>query len=72
MGKDGFQNWYNASHTKINYIEGSFALEIWNYAPILLAKGDAVDRLSLYLSMKDHADERIQIALENLIEDMPW
>jgi hypothetical protein len=31
-----------------------------------------VDRLSLYLSMKDSADERVQSALEMLMEEMEW
>ena len=31
-----------------------------------------VDKLSLYLSLKNNDDERIQIELENLINDIKW
>jgi hypothetical protein len=31
-----------------------------------------VDRLSLYLSLKDSADERVQSALDVLLGEMEW
>lgn len=43
-------------------------LEVWTYAPTLLSAGPCVDILSLYLSLRDEYDERIQIALENALE----
>lgn len=51
---------------------GENTIEIWKYAPELLAKDGVVDRLSLYLSLKDSEDERIQIELEHLIDNMQW
>lgn len=51
---------------------GDITLEIWKYAPELLREGDTVDKLSLYLSLKDNEDERIQIELEHLIEGIKW
>ena len=51
---------------------GSYEIEIWNYAPQLLAQRDIVDRLSLYLSLKNNKDERIESALDELLEGFEW
>lgn len=63
---------------------GSEFLEIWKYKPIHLYNENAdtkkpkngerepVDRLSLYLSLKDSHDERVQQALKTLIEGAAW
>ena len=51
----------------------SALIEIWSYAPAVLARdGDAVDRLSLYLSLRDSPDERVQGQLSAMMEDVPW
>jgi hypothetical protein len=45
-------------------------MEIWAYQPELLAshgKKGTVDPLSLYLSLKEKSDERIEMALEELL-----
>ena len=47
-------------------------IEIWKYAPSLFAQNGLVDRLSLYLSLRDNKDERIQIALDQVIGEMTW
>ena len=43
-------------------------LQVWRYEPELLAREGAVDPFSLYLSLKDEPDERVQIALEEMME----
>lgn len=51
----------------------SFEIEIWSYAPLLFQEDDiVVDRLSLYLSLKDSTDDRVQSALEKMMEDIAW
>jgi len=54
--------------------EDTIALERWWYPPQVLAKEDPrrVDRLSLYLSLRHDADERIQAALRQLLEGVRW
>lgn len=47
-------------------------VEAWIYDPRILAPGPAVDRLSLYLSLRDSMDERVQKALEALLEEVRW
>lgn len=43
-------------------------VEIWRYDPSLLANDGSVDPLSLYLSLINSPDARIQIALSDLLE----
>jgi len=51
---------------------GVIQLESWKYDPALLSRSNTVDRLSLYLSLKDSADERIEMALDALLEEIGW
>ena len=51
---------------------GQNEIQVWKYNPQMLCSTGVVDKLSLYLSLKDNEDERIQIELERLINEMPW
>jgi hypothetical protein len=50
-------------------------VEVWSYSPKLFAqqglKG-AVDPLSLYFTLKENHDERIEMALDELIRGIQW
>ena len=51
--------------------EAKSVLQVWHYDPKIC--GDAhVDRLSLYLSLRDDDDPRVKDAVEGLLEDMKW
>lgn len=50
----------------------SVVIEQWRYRPKLLTNDQNVDRLSLYLSLKDNPDERIEAALKTLLEEYKW
>ena len=51
----------------------SHEVEIWNYSPLLFKEeDDVVDRFSLYLSLQDNVDERVQSALEKMMEEVLW
>lgn len=47
-------------------------IEVWSYNPHLLGNDRMVDPLSLYLSLRNSADERVQQQLEQLIEAVKW
>jgi DNA-binding MarR family transcriptional regulator len=47
-------------------------VEVWSYKPSLFADQGVVDRLSLYLSLKDNEDERVQAALAEIIGRIEW
>jgi DNA-binding MarR family transcriptional regulator len=46
--------------------------EIWHYDPRLLAEKPLVDRLSLALSLESINDDRVQIAIDELLGGVPW
>ena len=51
---------------------GAVQVQIWRYDTGLLANGDMVDSSSLYLSLRCEPDERVQMALETLMEKQQW
>lgn len=51
---------------------GGFEIELWKYAPGEFAYKGMIDRLSLFLSLKDNTDERVQSALAVLLGGMEW
>ena len=51
---------------------GTTTVEVWSYAPVLFADRGWVDRLSLYLSLRETQDERVQAALDQMIKEVSW
>lgn len=51
---------------------GTCVVELWRYPPEATATGGVVDPLSLFLSLHDSKDERVQLALEDLMEQVAW
>lgn len=47
-------------------------VEVWSYPPERLSQDQTVDPLSLYLSLRNSADERVQQQLEELIQGVKW
>ena len=67
--RDTFEN--------VNRDEGKICLEIWKYNPgriwgDILRFHNSVDTLSLYISLQESADERIEMALEQIIREFQW
>jgi DNA-binding MarR family transcriptional regulator len=58
--------------TAMNDEPGAATVEVWSYTPVLFADGDWVDRLSLYLSLRETQDERVQAALDQTVKEVPW
>lgn len=46
--------------------------QLWSYRPNLLSDTNTVDPLSLQLSLQADPDDRVQIALDSLKEQLPW
>lgn len=72
ISKENFVQLKKKKLIEANPYEGNYLLEVWNYNPELLSKGKYTDVLSLYLSMKNETDERIQIELQHLINKTKW
>lgn len=47
---------------------GTCLLQVWSYDPKVLAVDDCVDPFSLYLSLQNEPDERIELALEEMMK----
>ena len=52
--------------------EATMRMESWSYPPLRAGNDTSVDPLSLYLSLRDSPDERIQQQLETLIFQVSW
>lgn len=46
-------------------------LQLWRYRPNILGD-NGIDSLSLTLSLKNESDERVQMAVEEMLEDFQW
>jgi len=51
---------------------GAQEWQLWSYSPALMPDATTVDPLSLTLSLQDNADDRIQLALDELKGQLPW
>jgi DNA-binding MarR family transcriptional regulator len=51
---------------------GSCLVELWSYNTAIWHPSQTVDRLSLWLSLADSADERVQLARAELLEKIRW
>lgn len=51
---------------------GTCLVELWRYPPDTTASKGLVDPLSLYLSLRDSHDERVRLALQQLMELIAW
>ena len=49
---------------------GDNIIELWRYNPAILSDNNCVDRLSLYLSLKDNKDPRVEKETEKLLEQV--
>ena len=52
--------------------EASVRMESWAYDPLLLGKDGQVDSLSLFLSLRESVDERVQQQIAKLITQVAW
>lgn len=72
VGKDLFRNLVVHQRITLDPQFGKYRIEVWHYNPMLLTNNKMVDPLSLYLSMQDETDERIQMALDEMIKEIKW
>jgi len=62
------------SFVNMNSEEGPYCMEVWSYNPngLTFSSESYVDPLSLYLSLRDSGDERIDMACEQIIDRYSW
>ena len=54
------------------YSEKLLNVQVWRYSPNPFAANGLVDPVSLYMSLKDSVDERVQASLEELMKNVKW
>lgn len=47
-------------------------LELWKYSPVKFSKSGLVDPISLYMTLAETQDERIEGAIEQMMEEYEW
>lgn len=52
--------------------ENVIQLELWKYDPMLYENNGVVDPVSLYMCLESNADERIEGAMNEYLEDYQW
>lgn len=64
---------YEHKFQKTSYPEeADYQIEIWGYSPEKILGMHIVDKLSLYLSLRNDEDERVQGELEEMMEHLKW
>lgn len=67
----GLQNFHGVMELPVREPDAC-QLEIWSYAPGLLAENGVADRFSIYLSLQGTNDERVESALEEMMGQIQW
>ena len=47
-------------------------VQVWRYPPTMAGDDPGVDPLSLWLSLADHPDPRVRMALDEVQSALPW
>jgi hypothetical protein len=53
-------------------VPGLSELQLWSYQPDMVGKSTMVDPLSLWISLKEDVDPRIQMALDEMMREIVW
>lgn len=59
-------------YTQNDTVITKYPLELWKYDPSLLSNNEYVDKISLYLSLKNEKDERVLGELDEMWEGFLW
>lgn len=62
--------WEKTSPLRLNDPNEQCAVELWRYDPKKLSAGGRVDRLSLALALRGDKDERVEEAVEEMLDEV--
>lgn len=51
---------------------GTVKIEVWTYNPVILSNKQDADKLSVYLSLQNAEDERVQAERQELLNQISW
>ena len=67
---NSISKWKDVMTANLMDQNSQIGIELWKYDPKILSKNRVVDKLSLALSFKDEDDERIEGAVEEMLENL--
>ncbi len=67
---DSIKKWERDSTKKLLDPEDQCAIELWRYDPKKLSRDDLVDPLSLALALEEDYDERVEQAVEEMLDNL--
>ncbi len=62
--------WKDVMTNSLQNSQGQVAVEMWRYNPRKLSTRDTVDELSLALALREDADERVEGAVEEMLNEL--
>lgn len=62
----------STEHWTAHHDPDATEIEVWSYDPKLFARQGIADPFSLYLSLKENDDERVQLSLKEMMENVTW
>ena len=62
--------WKNAMTNSLQDSQTQVAVEMWRYNPRKLSTRNIVDELSLALALREDADERVEEAVEEMLNEL--
>lgn len=70
LASDSISKWEKTAGIKLYNSDTQCALELWRYDPKKLSDNNCIDRLSLALAMREDKDERIEEAVEEMLNNL--
>ena len=70
IAADSISAWEKTSSGRLQNSDDQYAVELWRYDPKKLSADRCVDRLSLALALGDDRDERVEAAVEEMLEQV--
>ena len=67
---DSIAVWKKDASVRLQNSEDQCAVELWRYNPKKLTDGDCVDKLSLALALREDRDERIEEAVQQMLDEV--
>ena len=62
--------WKGSATNTLHDSKMQVAVEMWRYNPCKLSNGSVVDELSLALALREDADERVEEAVEEMLDNL--
>ena len=70
VAADSISAWEKKSSMRLQNSDDQYEVQLWRYDPKKLVTDHCVDRLSLALALGDDRDERVEEAVEEMLQQV--